>query len=149
MTFNNSENQIVLRALNLLAPLIRFNQQLKSELIRYEFILKDIVDLVNVSPVDCDNVCFSRLNDYYSAIIQFSKLILEEKFIRSVYKGESRGFNFIVNMNKVYEDFITEMVKEVVKEGFPEYSVASQKSFSSLVNEGKILTRPDIVLKKG
>ncbi|NPV50675.1 MAG: hypothetical protein HPY60_05700 [Candidatus Methanofastidiosum sp.] len=149
LTFNNLENQIVLRSLNLLTPLIRFNQPLKSELIRYEFILKDIVDLTNVSPLDCDSICFNRLNDYYSAIIQFSKLILEEKFIRSIHKGESRGFNFIVNMNKVYEDFITEIVKDVVKKEFSDYSITSQASFSSLVKERKILTRPDLVLRKG
>lgn len=148
LTFNNLENQIVLKALSLLIPLIRFNQKLKSDLIRYEYILKDVVDLVNISPEDCNRICFNRLNDYYSSIINLSKLILEEKFIRSIHKGESRGFNFIVNMNKVYEDFITEMVKEVINNDFPEYHVASQASFSSLVKEGKILTKPDLVLKK-
>lgn len=150
LTVNNLENQIVLRALTLLIPMIRFNMDLVKDLKLYEHILKDFVELVDVSPSDCDKIHFSRLNEYYSAIIQFSKLILEENFIRSVYKGKSRGFNFIVNMNKVYEDFITEMVKEVAEDDFDEYKVVSQNRFYNLVSgDRKIITMPDIVLEKG
>ncbi|CAG0984058.1 Protein McrC [Methanosarcinales archaeon] len=147
LTINNLENQIILRSLNLLIPMIRFNEELKADLIRHEYILKDFIELIDVSPNDCNQIHFNRLNDYYSAIIQFSKLILEENFIRSVYKGESRGFNFIVNMNKVYEDFITQMVTEVVEENFDHFEVVSQTKFDSLVKERRIVTIPDIILK--
>lgn len=147
LTINNLENQIILRSLNLLIPMIRFNEVLKADLIRNEYILKDFIELIDVSPNDCNQIHFNRLNDYYSAIIQFSKLILEENFIRSVYKGESRGFNFIVNMNKVYEDFITQMVTEVVEENFDHLEVVSQTKFYNLVEGGNIVTIPDIILK--
>jgi 5-methylcytosine-specific restriction enzyme subunit McrC len=148
LTINNPENQIMLRALNLLISMIRFNEVLKEDLIRYEYILKDFIELVDVSPNDCDRINFNKLNDYYFAIIQFSKLILEENFIRSVQKGESRGFNFIVNMNKVYEDFVTEMVKDVIEENFGHFEVVSQYKFDGLVKERKIVTVPDIILKQ-
>lgn len=149
LTINNLENQIILRSLNLLIPMIRFNEVLKADLIRNEYILKDFIELIDVSPNDCNQIHFNRLNDYYSAIIQFSKLILEENFIRSVYKGESRGFNFIVNMNKVYEDFITQIITEVVEEeeDFDHFEVVSQTKFYSLVEGTKIVTIPDIILK--
>ena len=149
LTVNNLENQIVLKALNLLIPMIRFNESLKNDLTRYEYILKDFVELGAISQSDCDKIHFNRLNDHYSAIIQFSRLILEENFIKSVHKGESRGFNFVVNMNKVYEDFITEMVKEVVEKDFTNYEVASQYRFDNLVKEKqRLITVPDIILKQ-
>ena len=148
LTVNNLENQIILKALTLLIPMIRFNVDLIKDLKSYEHILKDFVELVDVSPSDCNKIHFNRLNEYYSTIINFSKLILEENFIRSEHRGRSRGFNFIVNMNKVYEDFITEMVKDVVSKDFKEHTVVSQHRFNGLVKEREIVTIPDIILKQ-
>lgn len=148
LTLNNLENQIILRALNLLIPMIRYNDGLTADLSRHEYILRDFIELVDISPNDCHKVHFNRLNDYYSAIIQFSKLILEENFIRSIYKGASRGFNFIVNMNKVYEDFVTQMVKEVIERDFKNFEVSIQSKFYGLVKEKEIITVPDIILKR-
>ena len=147
LTFNNLENRVVLRALNLLIPMIRSNDKLTTDLIRHEFILKEFVELVNVAPSDCDRIHFNRLNEYYSAIIKFSKLILEEKFIRSVHRGASRGFNFIVNMNKVYEDFVTEMVEEVIHRDFKDFLILKQHQLNTLDKERKLKIKPDIVLK--
>ena len=150
LTYDNLENQIVLRATILLIPLIRFNEKIRQDLIYYSFLLKENVSLINVTPEDCNKVQFTRLNDYYEAIIQFSKVILQNYFIRSTYKGKSRGFNFIVNMNKVYEDFITTMVEEIVNEEseFKNYIVEKQKRFNSLVLEEEIITKPDVILRR-
>ena len=72
LTYNNLENQIILRAATLLIPLIRFSEKIKRDLIRYSYLLREDVGLVNVAPEDCDKVHYSRLNDYYETIIQFS-----------------------------------------------------------------------------
>ena len=113
-------------------------------------ILRDTISLLNLTPDDCIKIQYSRLNEYYKTIIQFSKAILQNYFIRSSLKGESKGFNFIVNMNKVYEDFITTIIEEIVQEEpeFKEYIVERQEMFDSLVKEKKIITRPDIILRK-
>ncbi len=150
LTHDNLENRIVLRAATLLTALIRFNDVVRRDLIRYSNMMKEEVTLDNVMPEDCDKVQYSRLNDYYEPIIQFSKVILQDYFIRSVHKGRSRGFNFIVNMNQVYEDFITEMISEVVEEDqrFDGYVVESQEKFDSLVKEKKVITKPDILLRR-
>jgi 5-methylcytosine-specific restriction enzyme subunit McrC len=149
LTFDNLENQIVLKATTLLIPLIRFNEEIKKELHRYSHYLRDAVNLVNIVPEDCSRVQYSRLNDYYETIIQFSKVILQDYFIRSTHKGAARGFNFIVNMNKVYEDFVTELVNQVVSEEkeFQDYVALPQTKFRSLVREGTINIKPDIILK--
>jgi 5-methylcytosine-specific restriction endonuclease McrBC regulatory subunit McrC len=152
LTCDNIENQIILRAIDLLIPMIKYNENLKYDLLRLEGFLKEEVSLnVALSKRDCEFITYNRLNQHYKSIIDFSKLIFEENFIRSVSRGKSKGFNFIVNMNQVYEDFLTEMIEEVVKSEprFASYSVASQLTFNTLVKEKKLRTRPDIILKKG
>jgi 5-methylcytosine-specific restriction endonuclease McrBC regulatory subunit McrC len=51
-------------------------------------------------------------------------------------------------MNKVYEDFITKLIEEVIEEGGGEYAVERQERFDSLVRERRIITRPDVILRK-
>jgi len=81
LTFDNLENRIILKAITLLVPLIRFNNEIKRELIRYSYLLREEVSLSNVLPSDCDRVQFSRLNEYYEPIIKFSKIVLQNFFI--------------------------------------------------------------------
>jgi len=152
LTYDNLENQIILRATTLLIPLISpFNNKIKSDLIHYSNLLRNTVSLVTILPEDCNKIQFSRQNDYYETIIQFSKAILQNYFIRSTHKGFAKGFNFIVNMNKVYEDFITEIIEGIVEkdEDFKNYVVESQQRFSNLVRgEKRIMTRPDVILRR-
>lgn len=149
LTFNNLENRIILSAINSLISLTRFNKQVKSELRRFEAILKDYVTLKHISPQEISKVRFSRINQHYNEIIKLSKLVLEERFIRSFPEGGSIGFNFIVNMNKVYEDFLTEIIEEVIREKFPELTVERQPRLRQLVKERTIVAKPDMILRKG
>jgi len=52
-------------------------------------------------------------------------------------------------MNKVYQDFMTEIIQEIVTEDpdFKGYQIEKQSRFNSLVKEGKIRIIPDIVVK--
>ncbi len=148
LTYDNLENRIILRAATLLNPRV-LNDALRRDLIRYSNMMKEEVSLDSIVPEDCDKIQYSRLNDYYEPIIQFSKVILQDYFIRSVHKGKSRGFNFVVNMNQVYEDFITEMIAEVIEENrSSDYVVERQERFDSLVKEKKVITKPDILLRR-
>lgn len=151
LTFDNLENRIILSALHSLISLIKFNKIIKNELRRFETILKDFISLVKVNPSECNLVRFNRINQHYEDIMTLSKVILEERFIRSIHKGESRGFNFIVNMNRVYEDFITEIVEEIIDQDseFKEFEIERQPRFNNLVRERTIITKPDIVIRRG
>lgn len=150
LTYDNMENRIVLKAATLLIPLIRFNEDVKKELLKYSFLMREEVSLVNVNPEECNRIQFSKLNEHYETIIQLSKVILQNYFIRYVHKGVSKGFNFIVDMNKVYEDFITTIIEDIVSEDnqFHEYIVEKQERFNSLVKEKSIVTKPDVILRR-
>ncbi|MDD4497502.1 MAG: hypothetical protein PHV51_05035 [Methanosarcinaceae archaeon] len=150
LTCDILENQIILRATNLLIPMIRFNEELRYSLLGLEkYLTKEVSLNTCLSQRDCDSIYYDRLNEHYNSIINFSKLIFEEHFIKSIHKGRSNGFNFIVNMPKVYEDFLTEMIVEIIQENslFSGYSVASQLAFNSLVKEKNLITKPDIILQ--
>jgi len=71
-------------------------------------------------------------------------LILEESFIRSTQKGGSVGFNFLVNMIDVYEDFLSEITREVVNDDFGNFLTLTQK----VRNLSNIVIRPDMFLEK-
>lgn len=150
LTYDNMENRIVLKAATLLIPLIRFNEDVKKELLRYSFLMREEVSLVNVNPEDCNRIQFSKLNEHYETIIQLSKVILQNYFIRYIHKGVSKGFNFIVNMNEVYEDFITTIIEEIVSEDeqFREFVVEKQERFNNLVKEKSVITKPDVILRR-
>jgi 5-methylcytosine-specific restriction endonuclease McrBC regulatory subunit McrC len=53
-------------------------------------------------------------------------------------------------MNKVYEDFVTTLVEEIINEDkdFQNYVVEKQKRFDSLVIEEAIITKPDVILRR-
>lgn len=150
LTYDNLENRIILKAATLLIPLIKFNEHTRRELFKYSLMLREEVSLAGIMPDDCDKVQFSRLNENYETIIQLSRAILQNYFIRSTHRGESVGFNFIVNMNKVFEDFITAVLEELVGEEkiFAGYELEKQASFDTLVKEREIVTKPDLILKK-
>ncbi len=150
LTFNNLENQIILKATTLLIPLIRFNKRIKRDLITYSHLLREEVDLVGVVPADCDRVHYSRLNEHYEPIIKFSKVVLQNYFIRSTLRGASKGFNFIVNMNKVYEDFVSSVIEDVVNNSpeFRDFVVERQERFDSIFREKRLGNRPDVVLRR-
>lgn len=150
LTYDNLENQILLRAASLLIPMIRFSDQVRWDLLRYSNLMREEISLLNLGPDDCERISLNRINDYYSAALRLAKAILRRYFIRTTHLGISAGFNFIVNMNKVYEDFISEMLSELIRESpsFSEYSIETQKTFDSLVREKGILTRPDIIIKE-
>lgn len=147
LTFDNLENRIILRALNIIIPTISIGE-LRKNLRRQEYAIRDFVELkTNITPRDCDKIRFNRLNDHYHIIIKLSKLILENNFVRSTKKGESKIFNFLVNTNTLYENFIIEMIKEVVKKEFKGYETKRKDKFKGLFKDNKISLQPDMVLK--
>lgn len=147
LTVDNMENRIVLKTLDALIPLIRFDKNLKKELKMYVHLLKGCIRLVDLSSEDCDKISFDVSNGHYISIIRLSKLILKKSFIKSIEEGKSIGFNFIVDMNIVFQNFITEMIIDVIKyePEFSRFDTKYQKDFRGFIDGSD--ERPDIALK--
>jgi len=152
LTYDNLENRIVLRSLNLFVKRIK-DKCLKKKLLYYESLLKEEITLCEVTTLDCDKIQFNRLNNYYKNIIAICKIILRNSFIFSYKVDKVIGFNFLVNMEKLYEDFLTAMFEEVTDEKFKDKNVEllSQYMKKALLEDknGKEILplRPDIIIK--
>lgn len=115
---NNLENKIVLRATRDLIQMIVSNENVRQELKNYEDMIRNSVDLIDILPDDCDKVIFDSDNNYYRKIIGLAKIILRNRYIKSTREGESLGFSFVTHPGTVVEDFLTQMLDEVVREDF-------------------------------
>jgi 5-methylcytosine-specific restriction enzyme subunit McrC len=147
LTFDNLENKIVLRALNLIIPLVRKNDNLKSELIRIQRLILEEVELdTSIGPSDCFRVHLDRLSFHYEKAIMISKIVLEDSFVRSTDKGSSKGFNFLIDMNKLFEDFLTEMTQQVLSEKSRNLKAYAQSKLRTLDREGELTIIPDILI---
>jgi 5-methylcytosine-specific restriction endonuclease McrBC regulatory subunit McrC len=147
LTYDNLENRIILRALNLVIPRVVLNTEMKKDLLVVQKRLLEEVELdTSIGPLDCNKVHLDRLSFHYENALMLSKIILEESFIRSTEKGRSKGFNFIVDMNMLFEDFLTEMTKQVLLERMPKYRVINQRGFKTLDRQGELTTVPDILI---
>jgi 5-methylcytosine-specific restriction enzyme subunit McrC len=149
LTYDNLENQIILYVLCLLLPRLT-KDSLKNNLLVFEYQLKNEITFKEYSGRDCDKVCYNRVNEYYKNIISLSKLILEDSFVHSYASDKSIGVNFLVNMNQLYEDFLTEMIKETIAEDEDlqnRYEVIAQKKVRGLLQPDPLTIKPDIVIR--
>ena len=149
LTYDNLENQTILYALTLLTDLVS-NNLLKQELIDLKWILENEVTPRSFLKVeDVDKITFSRLNDYYEKIIVLSKQLIREIYIGDIHSKEIRAYGYLINMNTVFQDFIFEIIKNIL----PQYSVKGQgigiNNLIKPVNKApSIRIRPDILISK-
>jgi 5-methylcytosine-specific restriction enzyme subunit McrC len=148
LTFNNLENQSILYSINLLTHFVK-NSKLKTKLKRIENILSDEISLVKINPEQLRNLRYNRLNSYYESILKLSYHVIRKIYAQNVSSNKGIGFNFIVDMNQVYESFLTEMLTEIIDENYNnQYVLISQEKNKNLVIKGKQFTlKPDVLIK--
>ena len=57
------------------------------------------------------------------------------------------GYSFLVDMNKIFQQAVTGLLEEILIENHPGYELRSEKGINSLVKDGSIRIRPDILIK--
>jgi len=147
LTFNNTENQIILYALSLILKQIR-QQTLRYECLKNYQMLSDLIDNVEFGEYIFNRIGYNTINAKYRRIHNLCKFIVKNSYIKDLRSNKGFGFNFIVDMNKMYEFFVTEMIKKAMSSICKEISVIPQHSVRTLVSKGKkFTTRPDILLE--
>jgi 5-methylcytosine-specific restriction enzyme subunit McrC len=149
LTIDNFENRTILYALSLLSKRVS-NAKVKFSILRQISFLSSYISLTKINPEDILNINYNRKNQYYEKILKISYHVIRNIFARDVLQNKGLGCNFIVDMNHVYEGFITEMFREIFMEESVNLVLKSQKEIKNLVVEGKRFTlRPDIILQRG
>ena len=63
------------------------------------------------TPKGVPEVSFNRLNEHYRVVVGLSRLILQNRAFES-RRGEVRATGFLMDMNKVFQDFVTVALRE-------------------------------------
>jgi 5-methylcytosine-specific restriction enzyme subunit McrC len=107
------ENRLLKAALRRLGKLKIRSQQSLNQLYRYETNL-NAVTLVEYDSRNLPNISFNRLNEHYRHVIELSKLILRS-ISYELSHGQIAGTAFLVDMNDVFQKFVTIALREVLR----------------------------------
>ena len=100
----------------------------------------DEVSMMEFPPGEVPPVTINRLNEYYRRVVELSRLVLRHGAFESG-RGAVRASGFLMDMNVVFQEFVTQALREAlgVSEG-----TFSERTISSLDEEGKVHLRPDL-----
>ena len=73
----------------------------------------DNVSLVEFSPKDVPEVKFDRLNEHYRSVVALARLILRHGAFESG-RGEVRAQGFLMDMNVVFQEFVTVALRDAL-----------------------------------
>jgi 5-methylcytosine-specific restriction enzyme subunit McrC len=136
------ENQIVRQVLHLLGGW-GFGGQLRLRLRGLDAALFEVT-LTNLPSASLDRLRYNRFNEDYREIHRFCRLFLEGASL-SEEGGPFDFRTFLVDMDKLFERFVTQVLRE--RAGI-EVDVGDQVS-THLGQGQKVPMRPDIVVSKG
>lgn len=147
LTFNNLLNKSILYTSNLLRTHTH-KTDIKPKLLRIENYLSNDVELEEINPHQLLSINYNKINSHYEQIIKLCYHIINKIYSSSVETGKGICFNFLVDMNQVYEDFITKFLLDIVSEEYPGLEAIPQGEIDSIVIQGKrFRQRPDIIIK--
>ena len=72
------------------------------------------VSLVEYAPRDVPEVTFDRLNEHYRGAVGLSRLILRHSAFEAC-RGEVRATGFLMNMNTLFQEFVTVALRESLR----------------------------------
>ena len=91
-------------------------------------------------PIAVPEVGFDRLNEHYREVVALSRLVLRHSAFESG-RGEVRASGFLMDMNKVFQEFVTVALREALSVS---ESVFGEKPIDSLDTAGHVGLRPDL-----
>jgi len=145
LEYNNLENQILLYCLRTSYRLTQ-TDALKKETRKLISQFVGFVDDKQITIDDFDKINYTRLNQHYEQIHDLCKLIISATGISDFYQETKHAVSsFFVDMNKVFEKFVTKLFKEYYSQS---YSVEPQKGTEAWLNDDGTYSyiRTDILL---
>jgi len=140
-TWDIPENQIIRQVSHFLSGW-RFLPQTRRRLGQIDAELGEVTR-TQFAAIDVDRIHYHRLNEDYRHVHQLCRLFLEGASL-SEDLGEFSFRAFLLDMNKLFEEFVCEIMRERALGGL---SVDSQ-DWIYLDREKKILMKPDILIRR-
>ena len=99
------------------------------------------ISLIAFPPKDVPDIKFDRLNAHYrEVIVSLSQLILQHTAYEAD-RGKVRTSGFLMDMNKVFQEFVTVVLREAL--GLNERTFR-ESNICSLDEAGRVHLRPDL-----
>ena len=105
----------------------------------------DGVSHAEYSRTDVPTVSFDRLNEHYRFVVGLSRLILQNRAFEAG-RGRIRATGFLMDMNVVFEEFVTVALREALNMS---ERVFLKKSIDSLDEAGDVGLQPDLTWWEG
>ena len=105
----------------------------------------DNVSPVDFPPNDVPKVPFDRLNEHYRGVVGLSRLILRHSAFQSG-RGRVRAAGFLMDMNKVFQEFVTQALRESLEVSAYTFG---ERNIPSLDEDGIVSLKPDLVWREG
>ena len=157
LTFDNHENQIILWCIN---RLLHETKQLLSQknpgeprivkILREQFVLlSQEITLIPKTRSSVLEVNYSSLPSHYLDLMKLCRGILTESLFSFLEKETQmiKGINFLIDMDWVFEQYMTSLFKEVSKNNeFKGKIIIRDQERQSLCDRNRIKIRPDLMI---
>lgn len=137
------ENQIIKFAIYHLMRGNFLDPNITSRLGKYLRRLDNIA-LVPITDESFKLVNYTPLNDHYKPTLELCKMLLQGTSLKEDRIGISKSFSYLINMEKLFEDF----VREYLRQHLVEYNVEAGHNYLDTDNKA-IELYPDVVISKG
>jgi len=137
------ENRLVKSAVHRLGEMRLRSSRAHRDLGWVAAMLKN-VSHSDFAPKDVPEVSFNRLNEHYRIVVELSRLILQNSAFES-RRGEVRATGFLMDMNKVFQEFVTVALREELRLSPHSFG---EKEIASLDNAGNVHLRPDLTWRE-
>lgn len=114
----------------------------RRRLLQQVVALEDVID-DRVDPDDLDRMPLTRLNAHYEPALRLARLLLENLTLTDRH-GDRSASSFLVDMNRLFEDFVTQRLRRELR---GRLDVLSQFP-SHLDNRRQVPIRPDLVFRQ-
>jgi 5-methylcytosine-specific restriction enzyme subunit McrC len=112
ITEDVEENRIIKAALFALRQLPLRHEETRRELYRLHHLFRNVT-AVRYAPSRLPRIVFHRLNRHYRPSVELAKLILQSTSFE-MHFGQTNAASFLVDMNKVLEDFVVTALRETL-----------------------------------
>lgn len=105
--------------------------------------LLETVQLAHLDARKLPDIYYTRLNEHYRPAVELSKLILRATAFE-LGKGKVAASSFLIDMNKVFEDFVVVALRDVLRLSERTFPQGANQRSICLDEAGRVRLEPDI-----
>jgi 5-methylcytosine-specific restriction enzyme subunit McrC len=145
-TSDTLENRIAKYTLYHLSR-IRLESRTLQKRVRQAIHFFEQVSFVHISSKKFPKIQYTRMNEHYRPIMVLSEIIIQNSTLNLQKSGEVRYSSFLVDMNRLFENFLLGYLKKNLKE-FSVRGMGHEMYDYDLDLRGQMTQKPDIVIQK-